>query len=187
MLHERFRILAIPCYEDIAYQNPAVIIGVRHLPVEVRQTVAWRVQRPRPALPHTARARAGPAHPHMRPTQRESLLMPYTIPAAPTASRRRPCYTGSCRTFLDTLARTHRVPRRQLALDTGTDVIAVHTGTADTATGSPFTADTAVPLGSLTKPCTAALVMLLADDGDLDLDRARRPHCPPPNWAAYPT
>ncbi|BCM65420.1 MULTISPECIES: cytochrome P450 [Streptomyces] len=35
MLHERFRILAIPCYEDIAYQNPAVIIGVRHLPVEV--------------------------------------------------------------------------------------------------------------------------------------------------------
>ncbi|MCG0068226.1 cytochrome P450 [Streptomyces tricolor] len=35
MLHERFRILAVPCYEDIAYQNPAVIIGVRHLPVEV--------------------------------------------------------------------------------------------------------------------------------------------------------
>ncbi|MFI0806126.1 cytochrome P450 [Streptomyces echinatus] len=37
MLQERFRILAIPSYEDIAYQNPAVIIGVRHLPVEVRR------------------------------------------------------------------------------------------------------------------------------------------------------
>ncbi|MFF8905718.1 cytochrome P450 [Streptomyces olivaceoviridis] len=37
MLHERFRMLAIPSYEDIAYQNPAVIIGVRHLPVEVRR------------------------------------------------------------------------------------------------------------------------------------------------------
>ncbi|MBL1104053.1 cytochrome P450 [Streptomyces sp. 5-8] len=36
-LHERFRILAIPSYEDVAYQNPAVIIGVRHLPVEVRR------------------------------------------------------------------------------------------------------------------------------------------------------
>ncbi|MFG3016459.1 cytochrome P450 [Streptomyces cinerochromogenes] len=35
MLHERFRTLVIPSYEDIAYQNPAVIIGVRHLPVEV--------------------------------------------------------------------------------------------------------------------------------------------------------
>ncbi|GAA2783511.1 cytochrome P450 [Streptomyces rameus] len=37
MLHERFRTLVIPSYEDIAYQNPAVIIGVRHLPVEVRR------------------------------------------------------------------------------------------------------------------------------------------------------
>ncbi|MFF9586500.1 cytochrome P450 [Streptomyces achromogenes] len=35
MLHERFRMLAIPHYEDIAYQNPAVIVGVRQLPVEV--------------------------------------------------------------------------------------------------------------------------------------------------------
>lgn len=35
MLHERFRMLAIPSYEDIAYQNPAVIVGVRQLPVEV--------------------------------------------------------------------------------------------------------------------------------------------------------
>ncbi|MEY9910140.1 CubicO group peptidase (beta-lactamase class C family) [Catenulispora sp. MAP12-49] len=71
---------------------------------------------------------------------------------------------------LDTLASTHKVPGAQLVVDTGSEIVAVHTGTADVATGTPLTADTAVPLGSLTKPCTAALVLLLADDGDLDLD-----------------
>jgi CubicO group peptidase (beta-lactamase class C family) len=71
---------------------------------------------------------------------------------------------------LETLARAHRVPGAQLVLDTGSEIVAVHTGIADVATGTPFTADTAVPLGSLTKPWTAALVLLLADDGDLDLD-----------------
>ncbi|MEV6835682.1 cytochrome P450 [Streptomyces sp. NPDC051133] len=35
MLHKRFRRLAVPSYEDVTFQNPAVIIGVRHLPVEV--------------------------------------------------------------------------------------------------------------------------------------------------------
>ena len=37
-------------------------------------------------------------------------------------------------------------------MDTGSEIVAVHTGIADVATGTPFTADTAVPLGSLTKP-----------------------------------
>ncbi|MEU1423139.1 cytochrome P450 [Kitasatospora sp. NPDC005751] len=35
LLQERFRSVAVPSYEDIVYQNPAVILGVRHLPVEV--------------------------------------------------------------------------------------------------------------------------------------------------------
>lgn len=35
LLHKRFRTLTVPSYEDIAFQNPAVIIGVRRLPVEV--------------------------------------------------------------------------------------------------------------------------------------------------------
>ncbi|MFI5703413.1 cytochrome P450 [Streptomyces xanthochromogenes] len=35
MMNERFRYLAIPSYDDIVLQNPAVIVGVRHLPVEV--------------------------------------------------------------------------------------------------------------------------------------------------------
>ncbi|WP_329491818.1 beta-lactamase family protein [Kitasatospora sp. NBC_01246] len=71
---------------------------------------------------------------------------------------------------LDTLARLHRVPGAQLVLDNGSEVVSVHTGTADAGTGAPFAEDTAVPLGSLTKPYTAALVLLLAEDGDLDPD-----------------
>ena len=71
---------------------------------------------------------------------------------------------------LDTLARVHRVPGAQLVVDTGSEIVAVHTGTADVATDVPLTADTAIPLGSLTKPFTAALVLLLVDDGDLNLD-----------------
>ncbi|MFI1166939.1 cytochrome P450 [Streptomyces sp. NPDC020801] len=35
MLHERFRRLTVPSYEDVTFQNPAVIVGVRHLPIEV--------------------------------------------------------------------------------------------------------------------------------------------------------
>ncbi|MGV9251180.1 cytochrome P450 [Streptomyces sp. NPDC003697] len=35
MVHERFRSLAVPSYADVVFQNPAVIVGVRHLPVEV--------------------------------------------------------------------------------------------------------------------------------------------------------
>ena len=35
MLQERYRSLAIPSYEDVVYQNPAVLVGVRRLPVEV--------------------------------------------------------------------------------------------------------------------------------------------------------
>lgn len=35
ILQRRFRTLAVPGYQDVTYQNPAVIIGVRRLPVEV--------------------------------------------------------------------------------------------------------------------------------------------------------
>ena len=79
---------------------------------------------------------------------------------------------------LDTLARDHRVPGAQLFVDTGSEAVTVHTGVADVATDTPFTSDTAVPLGSLTKPFTAALVLLLADDGDFDLDDPVADHLP---------
>ena len=38
MLQERFRSLTIPSYADVTYQNPAVLLGVRRLPVEVVRT-----------------------------------------------------------------------------------------------------------------------------------------------------
>src|SRR4051812_38090329 len=79
---------------------------------------------------------------------------------------------------LDTLARIHRVPGAQLFVDTGAEAAVLHTGAADAATGEAVTEDTAVPLGSLTKPYTAALVMILADEGDLDLDGPAADHLP---------
>ncbi|MGR6968220.1 serine hydrolase domain-containing protein [Streptomyces cynarae] len=104
--------------------------------------------------------------------------MPYTVPTAPAASSAPTLVRQELQDRLDALARTHRVPGAQLALDTGSDFLVLHTGMADAASGVPLTADTAVPLGSLTKPYTAALVMLLADDGDLDLDDPAADHLP---------
>ncbi|MFJ6381176.1 serine hydrolase domain-containing protein [Kitasatospora sp. NPDC092039] len=103
--------------------------------------------------------------------------MPYASPA-PTRERAPLLPRRELRHRLDVLARAHRVPGAQLALDTGTEAVVLHTGVADTGTGAPFTGDTAVPVGSLTKPYTAALVMLLADDGDLDLDEPAAEHLP---------
>ncbi|MFF8478559.1 serine hydrolase domain-containing protein [Streptomyces sp. NPDC015414] len=104
--------------------------------------------------------------------------MPYITPAAPAAAGTPSLSHRELKDRLDALARIHRVPGAQLVLDTGGDVVDVHTGTADVTTGSPLTADTAVPLGSITKPYTAALVMLLADDGDLDLDEPAAEYLP---------
>ncbi|MGW2492415.1 serine hydrolase domain-containing protein [Streptomyces sp. NPDC001606] len=104
--------------------------------------------------------------------------MPYTVPTALALPRTPAQLHRELQDRLDTLARTHRVPGAQLALATATETLGLHTGTADTATDAPFTPETAVPLGSLTKPYTAALVMLLADDGDLDLDEPVADHLP---------
>ncbi|GAA3729748.1 serine hydrolase domain-containing protein [Streptomyces tremellae] len=104
--------------------------------------------------------------------------MPYTVPtgqagaAAPATLRR------ELQSRLDFLADAHRVPGAQLFVDTGAETHSLHTGVADAVTRAPLTPDTAVPLGSLTKPYTAALVLLLADDGDLDLDEPVAEHLP---------
>jgi CubicO group peptidase (beta-lactamase class C family) len=95
--------------------------------------------------------------------------MPYPTTALVTDRRPSPV-REALQHRLEHLADTHRVPGAQLVVDFGTHVLSLHTGTADAATGTPFTPDTAVPLGSVTKAYTAAAVMLLADDGDLALD-----------------
>lgn len=95
--------------------------------------------------------------------------MPYPT-GTPVTDRRPTLSHQALQDRLETLARAHRVPGAQLAVHDGTRVLSVYTGTADATTGAPFTADTAVPLGSVTKTYTAAAVLLLADDGDLDPD-----------------
>ncbi|MFD7814699.1 serine hydrolase domain-containing protein [Streptomyces sp. NPDC059785] len=95
--------------------------------------------------------------------------MPYPT-AASVADPRPSLLRQALQDRLDTLAHTHRVPGAQLAVDIQTEVLSVCTGTSDAVGGHPFTAETAVPLGSVTKTYTAATVMLLVDDEDLDLD-----------------
>jgi CubicO group peptidase (beta-lactamase class C family) len=79
---------------------------------------------------------------------------------------------------LHTLARTHQVPGAQLAVHSGGTTLALHTGVLDSITGEPFAADTAVPIGSLTKCYTATVVMLLVADGDVELDDQLGDHVP---------
>ncbi|MCS0604344.1 beta-lactamase family protein [Streptomyces sp. LP11] len=104
--------------------------------------------------------------------------MPYTVPTGPATTCAPAPLRRELQNRLDALAEDHRVPGAQLVLDTGTETVSLHTGTADAGTGAPLTPDTAVPLGSLTKPYTAALVLLLADDGDLDPDEPVAEHLP---------
>lgn len=79
---------------------------------------------------------------------------------------------------LTALARAHRVPGAQLAVHGGGSTLAVQTGVRDADTGEPFTADTAVPIGSVTKAYTATVVMLLVADGDVELDDRLGDHVP---------
>ncbi len=79
---------------------------------------------------------------------------------------------------LTALARHHQVPGAQLAVHSGGMTFAVETGVLDVGTGEPFTADTAVPIGSVTKAYTATVVMLLVADGDVELDDRLGDHVP---------
>lgn len=79
---------------------------------------------------------------------------------------------------LTALARAHQVPGAQLAVHGGETTLAVETGVLDADTGEPFTADTAVPIGSVTKAYTATVVMLLVADGDVELDDRLDEHVP---------
>ncbi|MBL1100666.1 beta-lactamase family protein [Streptomyces sp. 205] len=76
------------------------------------------------------------------------------------------------------LARAHRVPGAQLAVHTGGSTLTVETGVLDADTAEPFTTETAVPIGSITKCYTATLVLLLVADGDVALDDQLGDHVP---------
>ncbi|MFF3734378.1 serine hydrolase domain-containing protein [Streptomyces sp. NPDC002476] len=72
--------------------------------------------------------------------------------------------------IFEELAREHRVTGAQIALYHAGTLHAHSYGTESVRTGRPVTQQTAFPFGSVTKFFTAALVMQLVSDGDIDLD-----------------
>ncbi|AOS64064.1 serine hydrolase domain-containing protein [Actinoalloteichus hymeniacidonis] len=68
------------------------------------------------------------------------------------------------------LAERHRVPGAQLVVRRGEELRTTEFGVETVGSRRAVVADSAFPLGSLTKPFTATLAMLLVADGDIDLD-----------------
>jgi CubicO group peptidase (beta-lactamase class C family) len=71
---------------------------------------------------------------------------------------------------LGVLAGRHQVPGAQLALHREGHTVLAQTGEREHRGGDAVTADTAFPIGSITKAFTATLAAQLAADDDLDLD-----------------
>ncbi|MFH8381042.1 serine hydrolase domain-containing protein [Kitasatospora sp. NPDC018058] len=80
--------------------------------------------------------------------------------------------------LLERLARAHRVPGAQLAVHHGGRTVSAAVGEQVLGGGRPVRRDTAFPLASLTKPFTAALVMTLVADGEVELDDLLTHHLP---------
>src|SRR6202022_4501200 len=71
---------------------------------------------------------------------------------------------------LSELAQRYRVPGAQLAIHHGGQTVSVEVGELRHGTGHPVRRDSAFAIGSITKSFTATLAMILAADGDLELD-----------------
>lgn len=72
--------------------------------------------------------------------------------------------------LLARLTEKHRVPGAQLVVRTGEGTVAAETGELTSGSGEAVDRSTAFPIGSITKAFTAALVVVLAGDDDLELD-----------------
>ncbi|MEU7861009.1 serine hydrolase domain-containing protein [Nonomuraea sp. NPDC049141] len=72
--------------------------------------------------------------------------------------------------LLARLVRRHRIPGAQLAVRWRGQTITAEAGEESVGTGRPVTSRSAFPMGSLTKPFTATLAMMLVADGDVELD-----------------
>lgn len=68
------------------------------------------------------------------------------------------------------LGEDHCVPGAQLAVHHGGETRHCEFGEVEHGTGRPMTADSKIPIGSITKTFTAAVAMILVADGDLELD-----------------
>ena len=81
--------------------------------------------------------------------------------------------------MLDELLERHQVPGAQLVIRHGGETTVSATGVTRLGSGDPVTDRSAFPLGSITKPVTAMLVMALVEDGELELDASLADHLGP--------
>jgi CubicO group peptidase (beta-lactamase class C family) len=79
---------------------------------------------------------------------------------------------------LAALAQKYRVPGAEVAVYAEGEAVATQLGELEYHGGQPVDADTAFPVGSITKAFTASLAMTLVADGDLDLDGPLDEHLP---------
>lgn len=79
---------------------------------------------------------------------------------------------------LDALARQHKVVGASLGVMNGDEVVQFVYGLANKDTGLPVTENTIFQIGSNTKVFTATLIMMLVDDGKVDLDAPARKYIP---------
>jgi CubicO group peptidase (beta-lactamase class C family) len=73
--------------------------------------------------------------------------------------------------LLETLIRDHRAPGAQLDICWGTDKFTIVAGTEENGSDRPMTPRSTIPSGSISKIFTATMAMMLAADGELDLDQ----------------
>lgn len=81
--------------------------------------------------------------------------------------------------MLDELLERHQVPGAQLVVRHGGETTVSAAGVTRLGSGDPVTDRSAFPLGSITKPVTAMLVMALVEDGELELDASLEEHLGP--------
>src|SRR3954453_4332197 len=76
------------------------------------------------------------------------------------------------------LLEQHHVPAAGWAVGRGDEIVDGASGTLNKATGVEATSDSLFQIGSITQLWTSTLVMQLADEGPLDIDRPLRDHLP---------
>jgi CubicO group peptidase (beta-lactamase class C family) len=88
--------------------------------------------------------------------------------------------------LLAELTAEHRVPGAQVALHGTNGTVAAEVGEQAHGVAGAVTAESAFPVGSLTKPFTATMAMMLVADGDVELDAPLAGYLPELGAAAGP-
>lgn len=116
------------------------------------------------------------------------LVLSLTAPSVEAQQRITP--PDSLDAFIERQMRERRIPGLALAIArNGTVLTARGYGVAEVQNGAAVTADTRFDLASVTKPFTAAGIMLLVEDGKVDLDASIATYLPdiPAAWRPITT